>query len=322
MKARNYEFENMRYEDLERNVTLPEFQRSLVWSNGQKNEFIATVKEGNPFGCILVYKNMERYEIIDGLQRFTTLRDYKNNPAKYLAISSEIHPEIKEIAAEIKRCIPSLNEERLEKTVIESIKETLRKFSLSYNKLAREIRKSIISHYGEESIPPKTSDLIEDQIYSMIDKWESEIDFKALKIPTIIYTGNGSELPDIFEKLNTGGTKLSKYEVFASTWNTIELRIEDEELLNYVEESYKKKCERTNLAIANYEEGSIKTGKVISLYELCFAFGKKIKDSCPILFATYSDTDEDQVDSIGFTSLATVLGISLKKLATVNNFVN
>lgn len=321
MLERKYTVKEIRYDELKRNVSIPQFQRSLVWSNEQKKEFIRAVKEGNPFGSILVHQTMGKYEIIDGLQRFTTLKKYEENPSLYMDISTETYPKITEIANIIKHDLPNIQTEILEKRVIDCIKETLREVSISDWALTRKIRKRIVSPYGD-AIITQTNDEIDDKIQSMVLTWQNEIDFRSLEIPTIIYTGDACDLPDIFEKLNTGGTKLSRYEVFASTWNSIKLKVDNNELLDYIEESYKKKCERTNLSISNYEEGLIKQSKEISLYELCFAFGKIIKDKCKILFATYSDTEEDQVDSIGFTALSTALDIPLKKLSNLNKKIN
>ncbi len=321
MQKKKYEFENILYDDLKNNVRIPQFQRSLVWSKNQKDEFIKTVKEGFPFGSILVYKSMEKYEIIDGLQRFTTLKSCEENPADYLKISEENYPEIPDIIKNIKNDMPRLSDEHLKKTIIESIQETLKTTSLFDERLSRKIRKNILDRYSN-AISTITNDAVDDYILDMIKKWRNEIDFRTLRIPTIIYTGDRSDLPDLFEKINQQGTKLSRYEVFASTWNSVKLSIKRDDLLNYIEELYKRKCELTNLSITGYEEGSIKSSKILSLYELCFAFGKKIKDSCNILFKTYSDSEEDQVDSIGFTSLATIIGIPLTKLATLDKRIN
>ena len=138
MKELKYTFENLSYDQLKRYITIPQFQRSLVWSDSQKSEFINTVKEGNPFGSILVYRpNITRYEIIDGLQRFTTLRDYEENPVKYLNISKDIYPEITEIAKIVQKDIPNLSTEILEKKVVDAIKEVLQAKSLFDNKLSR-----------------------------------------------------------------------------------------------------------------------------------------------------------------------------------------
>ncbi len=321
MQKRKYEFEHLLYDDLKANVRIPQFQRSLVWSDHQKEEFIKTVKDGRPFGSLLVYKSMEKYEIIDGLQRFTTLRNCEDNPAEYLKINEENYPEILKIIELVKNDMPRLSDDLLKKSIIDSIQEVLRSTSLFDEKLCRKIRKSIVDRYGD-AIPTTTNDGIDDCLLDMIKVWRNEIDFRTLKIPTIIYTGERSDLPDLFEKINQQGTKLSRYGVFASTWNRVKLVIEREDLLDYIEDLYKKKCEKTNLSITNYEEGSIKASKTLSLYELCFAFGKKIKDACSVLFKAYSDTEEDEVDSIGFTSLAAIIGIHLSKLATLDQYIN
>ena len=61
-------------------LTIPDFQRSYVWKNEnlQKilndfEEFILSKKDEYYMGTILLFKNNDTYEIIDGQQRITTL---------------------------------------------------------------------------------------------------------------------------------------------------------------------------------------------------------------------------------------------------------
>lgn len=61
-------------------LTIPDFQRSYVWKNEnlQKilndfEEFISSKKDEYYMGTILLFKNKDTYEIIDGQQRITTL---------------------------------------------------------------------------------------------------------------------------------------------------------------------------------------------------------------------------------------------------------
>ena len=69
------------FKDLSRiKLTIPNFQRSYVWKNEnlQKilndfEEFISSKKDEYYMGTILLYKNNDTYEIIDGQQRITTL---------------------------------------------------------------------------------------------------------------------------------------------------------------------------------------------------------------------------------------------------------
>lgn len=227
MRAKQYEFIPIRYDDLKAHIHLPQFQRSLVWSERQKGEFIRTVQEGKPFGCIMLYKRMESYEIIDGLQRFTTLRDYEDNPTKYLNIRVDNYIEIDEIIKLLQQDIMHLSYEILEKRVIDGIKKVISSISLNDRRMCMELRKEIVGCYNG-AIQRETECIIEEKLYSLIEQWSKNIDFRELQIPTIIYTGDGADLPDIFYNLNTGGTKLSRYEVFASAWNTIQLKINNE----------------------------------------------------------------------------------------------
>ena len=67
-------------------VTIPEFQRRLVWSQSTRKGLIDSIKRGYPFGSILIYEDIARghavgdgkrhYNLIDGLQRTQALKSY------------------------------------------------------------------------------------------------------------------------------------------------------------------------------------------------------------------------------------------------------
>ncbi|HFF2443137.1 TPA: DUF262 domain-containing protein [Staphylococcus aureus] len=73
-----YRIETRTFEELEGKLKLPTFQRALVWSNNQKQEFFSTLKDGFPFGSILLYEyeNDNKYSLIDGLQRYSTFSSF------------------------------------------------------------------------------------------------------------------------------------------------------------------------------------------------------------------------------------------------------
>jgi len=70
-----------------RKVTIPKFQRRLVWPPGKQAELIDSIKMGYPIGSFLMYEDAEAdgsklsYKLIDGLQRTQALRRYCNQPA-------------------------------------------------------------------------------------------------------------------------------------------------------------------------------------------------------------------------------------------------
>ncbi len=70
-------------------ITIPKFQRTLVWKKDQKKAFVDSVKKGFPVGAILLYKSTTDtsgttiYNLIDGLQRSTSLNQYIKAPTQF-----------------------------------------------------------------------------------------------------------------------------------------------------------------------------------------------------------------------------------------------
>ena len=70
--------------DLEENaITVPKYQRGAVWNKDQKRKLIDSMNQGFPFGSILLYDKGSTRQIIDGLQRSTTIIEYVKNPASF-----------------------------------------------------------------------------------------------------------------------------------------------------------------------------------------------------------------------------------------------
>ena len=85
-----YELDQIKFSELKEKIEIPKFQRGLVWGEGKKKEFIKSLKAGLPIGVLLLSKtNDNKYLVIDGLQRFSTMMDYSKDYFKYID-SSEI----------------------------------------------------------------------------------------------------------------------------------------------------------------------------------------------------------------------------------------
>ena len=69
-------------------ITIPPYQRGIVWDDKKKDKLIDTIKKGFPFGSILLYEDQSTgtFQLIDGLQRSSTVFEFVNNPAKYFDI--------------------------------------------------------------------------------------------------------------------------------------------------------------------------------------------------------------------------------------------
>ncbi|HTU69095.1 MAG TPA: DUF262 domain-containing protein, partial [Candidatus Baltobacteraceae bacterium] len=62
----------------EKGIFIPSFQRGLVWQKTKRAELIQSVRESLPIGSLLMYyagirDNKPTYELVDGLQRSTSL---------------------------------------------------------------------------------------------------------------------------------------------------------------------------------------------------------------------------------------------------------
>ena len=80
-----YDYEKFTLNDIinGKKIVVPPFQRNVVWNEKKRRDFIQTLRNGNPFGSILVHKKEEKYILIDGLQRVSTIKDFSLNPYKY-----------------------------------------------------------------------------------------------------------------------------------------------------------------------------------------------------------------------------------------------
>lgn len=85
-------------DDIEnKKITVPKYQRGAVWNKQQKDKLIDSMNKGYPFGSILLYEKDNNRQIIDGLQRSTTIIEYVKNPAKFFTdenLNDEIMNEI------------------------------------------------------------------------------------------------------------------------------------------------------------------------------------------------------------------------------------
>ena len=138
-----------------------------------------------------------------------------------------------------------------------------------------------------------------------------------MEIPCVQFTGNESELADVFQNLNTGGKKLTKYQVFAAQWSYYEIELNDDEynlkLLNKVIDRYENLTETRDVEIEGFNRDKMYEEKKINLSELCYAMGSVIVDSLPV-FWPKKDKDEDLANEIGYSVMGIVLSVENNRL--------
>lgn len=292
-------------ENIKKHVFLvPNYQRGIAWKKTQQEEFIDSLKKGWPFGTILLYKRADgNYEIIDGYQRCTTIYSFVQSPSKYFnesdiadnlpakIIQITGYPETEDLKSKIKEHI----ENWMHNLSAEDIK------NIQYLKYAMDFVKDFPLADGKlEPIAEAVRDSFK-QYKEMCDK------ISTMAIPAIIITGDDDALPEIFERINSRGTKLTKYQIYAATW-TKKYKINPQkysDLFVYNKKRYNK-MQTTGLQIADYSDLDYANDNKLELFEICYALGKKLGDAYPGLFDTSKDAVD--VDGLGFTLINSCLG--------------
>lgn len=288
-------------------ITIPPYQRGIVWDDNKKSSLITTIKKGFPFGSILIYEDsMGKMQLIDGLQRCSTIFEFVNKPSHFFneqdidnAVITKIF-DLTELSA-----APSVRDsvcERIKELLIRWVKDehpTMQKVKqMQYYEFAFKLSNEFPT-LKESSVKLKQ---IVDLIQPMLAKYIEICDFiLTTKIPVIKLSGSDEELPEIFERINSNGASLTKYQIFNATWSCIKIKITDSNLLdilNYVCNRYDKMVEGY-YEIENYNSTELKSGRTLNVFDLCFGFGKKLCKDFPYLFGV--STDDTKVESVGFS---------------------
>lgn len=297
-----------------RKIKIPKFQRNLVWDEGQKKKFIESVKMGFPIGSLLLHKTGSEngftiYQLIDGLQRSTTLLKYRQNPTSFFdnsEVSEGILSEIKNHRSDIsdditKECVASWIRQ------LKGFEETDNFSSQDLvDHLDEKLELNFIKEQGQE---------LRKFVQPFTQKVKEDANIFDFRIPIVIYSGEQSHLAEIFSRLNKQGTHLSKYQIYAATWIAFDsFKINNKELILKIKGKYDKLIEG-DLRIENYDPLTFEYGD-FTVFEYFFGLGKLLIDKFPYLF----NDKKGEEESIGFNLGATCLGLGIKSLESLPKY--
>lgn len=298
---------------LREKLELPKFQRGYVWNEAKKVELIDSLHNGYPFGALLTYqkKDSDKEELLDGQQRWSTILDYVKENAKYwkalnideytnslAVLNSWILPESpnKISSDEYSKVLSGPDD-----IVADWVDEQMSKLKFQNGKSAKDIR-----------------DIIKNNKKSINDY----LDVNKLEIPVIRYTGDESNIANVFENLNKGGVQLSKFEIFAAAWNNTSLTLTDSanqnEILNNVKNYYidkQTRAEEYEFILTGFSEDELTRSKKINLFDLGVAIGKFTQKR---LSSLITDTEKSK-NEIGFGLLGLAADVDPKHLGTIGS---
>ena len=318
-----YAISHMTFEQMKDRVTVPPFQRRLVWSKKGKEEFVITLSKGYPFGSVLIYKyekenaageREQKYSLIDGLQRYSTIKDFEKNPQNYI--------EFEDISKKIVESFPLEHASAL----------TITKTTENVNKIVKDI----VSQTDPDSYILYEALMAEYKDYVTVLDMKKYIDLQTeifeikknflitnqIVIPYIEFLGSEDELSVVFENLNRGGKTLTKYQVFSAQWSKYKIILGKEKyndkILEIVIKRYTDLNDSRDVEIEGFNEHEMRDNREINLSEFCYAFGLLIAQTMDAFWED-RQINEDVANELGYSNLGILLKIRNTKLNEIVN---
>ena len=310
-----------------RKVTIPEFQRRLVWSKSKQDALIKSIKLGYPFGSLLVYFDQDKggskqlYKLIDGLQRTQALRRYCRNPNSGFERNELSDSLVSIIAGSLNQLT---DKDCMSKTVLNSLRDVILHWiwdgqgfresdgwsiesltdSIAQNIL--ELQLSSYEFYNAKKVLLDNKPLYREPLLELLDSISSESDISDAEVPILVYTGDSSELPTVFTLLNTQGAKLSRYEIYAAQWLDCHLKIHNPAIIKAIWNKYEA-LEKHGFDLdvsANASNDESRQEREYTLFEYLFGLGQHLAHEYPQLFKS---VEVDVPSPIGFNLVSACL---------------
>lgn len=283
-------------------IRIPRFQRGQVWNKEMKETLIRSIKDGYPIGSLLAYESYEQgingskpkkiWSLIDGLQRTSTIVEYLNGP--FTVASPELFYSKESLFELTRLCFdfPSQQDQHeLEKFLERWLKDrkSPEKENGFYAEHLVDFLETELFHKPFEIDKRKQISVFLD--LTLLEEIKEKIDdIEDAQLPFLIYSGSEDNLSEIFERINTQGASLTKYETFAASWYSVAVEIENK----YVKEKIKKKYKV--LSDKGYEFNDLEDLESdfssYNLFEYLFGLGKILTEKFPLLFPDSGKDDE------------------------------
>lgn len=321
-----YSIEKLQKDIESKKVVVPQYQRGIVWNNEKKSALITTIKKGFPFGSILIYVDKNgKTQLIDGLQRCTTIFEFVNRPSQFFNdqdIDNNVIRQIIDLMEYVN--IDSVREifcEDIKGILIKWIKETHLTMADVKHMQYFDFAMKLAEKYPLLDDIAKMKQVV-DLIKPMLNKYIEICDFiLTTQIPVIKLLGSDEDLPEIFERINSHGATLTKYQIYNATWSGVKVKITHHKLLdiiNLVSRRYDKMVEGY-YEIEDYDSAEFNKNKSLNIFDLCFGFGKKLCNDYPYLFG--QNFDSAKVDSIGFSLINACLGYKVSDMNQLHTHI-
>ena len=277
-------------------IVVPMFQRGKRWSRNQEQVFIDSLIKGYPVGTMLFYETFEdnkrTYILVDGLQRGNSIKKYMTNPTEFFYDDS-ISDEFCESILSMLKQDATGNYAAIRTILTTFIKKQKTFKNLQYYSVAKQISDEFNAGYEPiEKLIETITEFFEER-QDLYDKIANTV------IPVIVYTGDEGNLPEIFDRINSKGTPLDQYEVYAAAWPVNEkYTISNSEIIENVIRKYDSFVE-DGYQIHGYIREEMRTTKKVNAFEYLFGLSKYLVGKYEILGFNKNLAD-DTVNPLAF----------------------
>lgn len=314
----------------EKRIVIPRFQRGQRWKTKREETFIDSIRRGYPVGTLLFYKTIEQqqdgtinevYTLVDGLQRSTTIFRYMKEPMKFFNMSDVSDELVDDVFALLG--FSQVQKNNIAPTIKKVYADYVRG-SMSYKlPQAYPLAKAILAAVAVENPEGIMDELAERLLVHLQRIIEAHDEIARSEIPAVVYTGDENDLPEIFSRINSEGTPLNDYEIFAASWpQKDKTQIRNPKIIDAILAKYDALNDDI-YTIQGYDREEIRRTRKVTLFEYVFGLGKWLSAEFPLV-AFDKHLKADEVTPIGFELLDACffdtkkIGKIYEKLQTVN----
>ncbi len=292
----------------EKKIVIPRFQRGQRWDPKAEDSFIDSVRNGYPVGTLLFYKTIEKennlikevYTLVDGLQRSTAIYKYMQEPMKYFGENEVTETCINDIYAILG--FPESQKKNIVPVITKAYVNFIHELKSYKNPQAYTLAKSIL----KQITVPDPDSVMDELIPCLSDHLEKTVSMHETiaksTMPAVVYTGDENDLPEIFNRINSKGTPLNTYEIYAASWpQKDKVKIHNARIIDYILAKYDALHDDI-YTIQGYDREELRTTKEVTLFEYVFGLSKWLSAEFPLIsFDKHLKADE--VTPIGFELL-------------------
>ncbi len=296
-------------------VVIPIFQRGLRWDTVRRKSFIDSLERGYPFGSLLFAKQegINKYSVVDGLQRGSTVCDFVNNPLGKGNITEIDDSVLNSVRLAI---FPSdMNttiNKKIQNVILDYFHEQKKFDNVQMLTLAGKLITEFPNNQDKFELAQKIQNAIQPYFDDRRSKYNSICDSL---VPIVVYTGPRELLNEIFNRINTKGIPLNDYEIYSATWSQKKYIVNDKDVVEYVIKKYWALAD-AGFEIDGFDATQMRTAKELTAFEFLFGLGKLWSNKYDCLKFDLKGKDDD-INEISFEIIDACLNSS-KSISTLD----